>query len=70
MKPIKGNGQGGIGSAAEKIRTSTDKPVWGLVLSMRDLTNPTLSKITHGQALVTCGNSRYSIGLYFEQYGG
>src|SRR3954452_10254333 len=45
-------------------------PVLVLAFSINSLTNPTLSKITPWHARVRCGNSRCSIGLYFEQYGG
>jgi hypothetical protein len=41
-------------------------------VSWTGVNGPELSvrKITPPQARVTCGNSRCSIGLYFEQYGG
>ena len=45
-------------------------PVLVLAVSINRFTNSTLSKITPWHARLTCGNSRCSIGLYFEQYGG
>ena len=41
-----------------------------IAFSINSFASFPLSKITPWHARLTCGNSRCSIGLYFEQYRG
>ena len=52
------------------MSTVTCKPVLVLAFSIHPFTNSMLLKITPRHARVRCGNSRCSIGLYWEVYGG
>ena len=53
-----------------RMSTVTCKPVRVVAFSINAFTNSTLVKISPRHTRVRCGNSRCSIGLYLEVYGG
>ena len=56
--------------ALSSVRTVTRRPVVVFARSMNCRAMSTVWKITPWQARVMCGNTRCSIGLCLEQYGG